>query len=136
MRATLAAAVIMLVALGPAGPASAHSPSNKDKSAAPEAQYQQTFDSAQLIYTYIEGTFSPEFEPPTPGTYTLPAIDTVSNHPVLDSSGRRIGLFDLKEGKLAVIAFIYSLAAAVPLDLRDALAGVGLSGAHGPVRAA
>lgn len=110
MRSVLAAAMIVLIALGLTRPASAQPLSKEGKPVPhnPPHQHEQPFDLSQLGYTYIKGTFSPEFEPPAPGTYTLPVVDTVSNHPVLDSNGKHIGLLDLKREKIAVISFIYT----------------------------
>lgn len=61
--------------------------------------------------TYIVGVFHPEFTPPPPGTYRLPVIDTVSDHPVLGSDGRVTTLFALKRGRAAVVAFVYTTCA-------------------------
>jgi cytochrome oxidase Cu insertion factor (SCO1/SenC/PrrC family) len=65
-------------------------------------------DRSALTYTYVKGTFEPEFDPPAPGTYTLPVIDRVRDHSLLDTSGARVGILDLKKDRLAVIAFIYT----------------------------
>ena len=119
MRGALAVALLVLVALGLSSSTAAQPVSKEGQPAphnAPHRQKQpdkQPGDFSQLVYTYIKGTFSPEFEPPAPGTYNLPVIDLVSNHPVLDPTGRRIGLLNLKEGKIAVIAFIYTSCAEV-----------------------
>jgi cytochrome c peroxidase len=48
------------------------------------------------------------FEPPAPGTYSLPVVDRVRDHPVVDSSGEETSLFALKEGRLGVVAFVYT----------------------------
>ena len=65
-------------------------------------------DPAELGYTYGVGGFVPEYEPPAPGTYALPPIDTVVDHPLLDTRGRATTLFTLTRGRLAVVAFVYT----------------------------
>jgi cytochrome oxidase Cu insertion factor (SCO1/SenC/PrrC family) len=49
----------------------------------------------------------PRFEPPAPGSYELPAIGRVRDHPVLESSGRSAPLLGLVRGELAFVSFIY-----------------------------
>jgi len=65
-------------------------------------------DPAALGYTYAVGTFAPEYAPPAPGSYTLPVIQTVHDHPLVDADGRPTTLFTLKRGRVAVVAFIYT----------------------------
>ena len=77
-------------------------------------------DPADLTYTYAVGTFAPEYTPPTPGSYTLPPIDTVTDHALLDADGRPTTLFALTQGRLAVVAFVYTTcieATGCPLSL-------------------
>jgi cytochrome c peroxidase len=62
-------------------------------------------------YTYTVGQFAPEYEPPAPGTYTLPVIARVSDHALLDSSGAATSLAALKGDRLAVVAFVYTTCA-------------------------
>ncbi|MBI3797679.1 MAG: SCO family protein [Deltaproteobacteria bacterium] len=50
----------------------------------------------------------PEFTPPPPGTYSLPEIDTVKDHWLLDSTAKQVSLFNLTAGKIAVISFMYT----------------------------
>lgn len=64
-------------------------------------------------YTYAVGTFAPAYEPPAPGTYELPPIDTVGDHPVLDASGRATTLAAEIGDRLAVVAFVYGSCAEV-----------------------
>lgn len=47
-------------------------------------------------------------ESATPATYVLPIVNRVNGHPLLDSSGQRVSLLDLKKGKIAVASFIYT----------------------------
>jgi cytochrome c peroxidase len=65
-------------------------------------------DRALLSHTYAEGAFKPEYDPPAPGTYALPVMKTLSDHPVVDSAGDQTSLFALKKDRLAVVAFIYT----------------------------
>ena len=43
-------------------------------------------DPAELTYTYAVGRFASEYTPPAPGSYTLPPIATVTDHPLLDAT--------------------------------------------------
>ena len=75
---------------------------------------------SDLAYTYAVGGFVPEYELPAPGSYTLPVVDTVGDHPLLDADGRRTTLFALKRDRCAVVAFVYTScieAAGCPLSL-------------------
>src|SRR5207247_1307206 len=77
-------------------------------------------DPAELSYTYAVGAFAPEYTPPAPGSYTLPPIDTVTDHALLDADGRPTTLFALTQGRLAVVAFVYTTcieATGCPLSL-------------------
>jgi len=77
-------------------------------------------DPAELTYTYAVGSFAPEYTPPAPGSYALPTIDTVTDHPLLDADGRPSTLFALTRGRLAVVAFVYTTcieATGCPLSL-------------------
>ena len=77
-------------------------------------------DPAELGYTYAVGAFAPEYTPPAPGSYRLPPIATVTDHPLLDADGRPSTLFALTRGRLAVVAFVYTTcieATGCPLSL-------------------
>jgi cytochrome c peroxidase len=77
-------------------------------------------DPAELTYTYAVGSFAPEYTPPVPGSYTLPTIDTVTDHALLDADGRPTTLLALTRGRLAVVAFVYTTcieATGCPLSL-------------------
>ncbi len=65
-------------------------------------------DPAALTYTYGIGGFAPEYEPPAPGTYTLPVVATVRDHAVVTADGRDTTLFALTRDRLAVVAFVYT----------------------------
>jgi cytochrome c peroxidase len=56
-------------------------------------------------------SFVPEYTPPAPGSYRLPVVDTIADHPLLDVDGRETSLFALKRGRLGVVAFIYTTCA-------------------------
>ena len=64
--------------------------------------------AASLEYTYALGTFTPEYAVPEPGSYSLPVIQRIEDHPLLDSNGRETSLFALKGRRAAVVAFIYT----------------------------
>jgi cytochrome c peroxidase len=74
----------------------------------PAVERLRGIDPAAVTHTYAVGAFAPEYEPPAPGSYELPVIDTVGEHPVVDVDGRRSGLLALKRGRVAVVAFVYS----------------------------
>ena len=64
-----------------------------------------------LAYVYGVGRFAPEYAPPAPGSYRLPPIDDVSDHPLVGSDGRPTALFALTRARVAVVAFIYTTCA-------------------------
>jgi cytochrome oxidase Cu insertion factor (SCO1/SenC/PrrC family) len=77
-------------------------------------------NAADLAYTYGIRDFAPEYEPPAPGSYALPIVDTVADHPIVDSEGRPTTLFALKRDRLAIVAFVYTTCvegAGCPLSL-------------------
>jgi cytochrome c peroxidase len=59
-------------------------------------------------YTFAIGGFAPEYEVPAPGSYELPPIDTISDHPLIDAEGRATTLAEILRGRLAVVSFIYA----------------------------
>jgi cytochrome oxidase Cu insertion factor (SCO1/SenC/PrrC family) len=65
-------------------------------------------DARALAYTYTVGHFAPEYTPPAPGTYELPVVDTLDDHPLLDADGRPVQLFELTRDRIAVVAFVYT----------------------------
>ena len=62
---------------------------------------------SDLSYTYGVAPFAPEYEPPAPGTYELPPIHTLRDHPVLDAAGTPTTLATVIGDRLAVVSFIY-----------------------------
>jgi len=67
-----------------------------------------TVDERSLSYTYALGTFAPQYDVPKAGSYSLPVIQRVGDHPLLDSSGRPTSLFAMKSGRAAIVAFVYT----------------------------
>lgn len=65
-------------------------------------------DASALAYTYAIGSFVPEYTPPAPGTYELPVIDTVDDHPVVTEDGHAARLCELTRDRVAVVAFVYT----------------------------
>jgi cytochrome c peroxidase len=61
----------------------------------------------------IQDAVQPQFTPPPPGTYTLPTIDTVTDHTFLDTKGETVHLQNLTQGKVAVLSFMYTSCADV-----------------------
>jgi cytochrome c peroxidase len=59
-------------------------------------------------YTYAVGGFVPEYTIPPPGSYELPPIDTISDHPLVDASGNATTLGAVLGGRIAVVSFIYA----------------------------
>jgi cytochrome oxidase Cu insertion factor (SCO1/SenC/PrrC family) len=53
-----------------------------------------------------------DYDPPTPGTYTLPAVKPAADGEVLDSTGRALRLRELTRGRVTVMSFIYTRCAA------------------------
>jgi cytochrome oxidase Cu insertion factor (SCO1/SenC/PrrC family) len=77
-------------------------------------------DASALAYTYGAGAFRPEYALPAPGSYTLPVVDTIHDHDVVDADGRATTLFALKRDRLAIVAFVYTTcaeAAGCPLSM-------------------
>lgn len=97
VRASLVAAALVLAGAGAAGGETARRPLGHD----------------DIEYTYGVGAFAPAYEPPAPGTYELPPIDTITDHPVLDASGRATTLGAEIGDRIAVVSFIYGACAEV-----------------------
>ncbi len=76
------------------------------ETAAPERL--QHVERSELTHTYAPGVFAPEYTPPAPGSYTLPVIASVKNHPLVDADGSPTSLFALTGDRLAVVALIYT----------------------------
>lgn len=79
----------------------------------PEFSSAQVHEHSDATAAAAQSALQPEFTPPPPGSYTLPPIDTIGNHPLLDSTGKQIDLFGLTAGKIAVVSFMYTSCADV-----------------------
>jgi len=77
------------------------------------AAFAQPAAATTPLLSAVKGALEPQFTPPPPGTYKLPPIDTIVDHFLLDSSDKRVNLFDLTDSKIAVVSFIYTSCADV-----------------------
>ncbi len=62
-------------------------------------------------YTFGPAPFAPEYVPPVPGSYELPPIKTVSDHPVLADDGTPTTLFAAIGDRIAIVSFVYTTCA-------------------------
>src|SRR5258705_882396 len=53
-----------------------------------------------------------DYDPPAPGSYTLPVIKLAADGNVVDSEGRALRLEELTHGRITVLSFIYTRCAA------------------------
>src|SRR4051812_14550082 len=53
-----------------------------------------------------------DYDPPAPGSYTLPVLKLAGDGALLDSHGKAINLRDLTRGRITVLSFIYTRCAA------------------------
>ena len=53
-----------------------------------------------------------DYDPPAPGSYTLPLVKRAADGSVLDSNGKSLYLRDLTRGRVTVLSFIYTRCAA------------------------
>jgi cytochrome oxidase Cu insertion factor (SCO1/SenC/PrrC family) len=53
-----------------------------------------------------------DYDPPAPGTYTLPVIKPAADGALLDSAGKPVRLAELTRGRITVMSFIYTRCAA------------------------
>jgi protein SCO1/2 len=53
-----------------------------------------------------------DYDPPAPGSYTLPVVKNAADGALLDTDGKRINLRDLTHGRVTVMSFIYTRCAA------------------------
>lgn len=53
-----------------------------------------------------------DYDPPTPGSYSLPVVKAAADGALLDSSGKSLNLRDLTHGRVTVLSFIYTRCAA------------------------
>lgn len=73
-----------------------------------ERSFAQTPSTTEAATAAAQSALQPEFTPPPPGSYTLPPIDTIGNHTLLDSTGKPVDLFSLTAGKIAIVSFMYT----------------------------
>jgi cytochrome oxidase Cu insertion factor (SCO1/SenC/PrrC family) len=53
-----------------------------------------------------------DYDPPVPGSYTLPVVKVAPDGAILDSNGVAMNLSDLTRGRVTVLSFIYTQCAA------------------------
>jgi protein SCO1 len=53
-----------------------------------------------------------DYDPPMPGSYTLPVIKPAPDGAIIDSASRPLNLSDLTHGRITVLSFIYTRCAA------------------------
>src|SRR5205809_6263687 len=53
-----------------------------------------------------------DYDPPTPGSYSLPVIKTAPDGAIIDSDSKSINLRDLNRGRITLLSFIYTRCAA------------------------
>jgi protein SCO1/2 len=70
------------------------------------------FAAPLAIGAELPSTADHDYDPPTPGTYTLPVIKAAADGEVIDSTGRPLRLRDLTHGRITVMSFIYTRCAA------------------------
>src|SRR4029077_4225860 len=53
-----------------------------------------------------------DYDPPVPGSYSLPVVKAAADGALLDSDGKSLNLHDLTHGRITVLSFIYTRCAA------------------------
>jgi protein SCO1 len=53
-----------------------------------------------------------DYDPPVPGSYSLPVVKAAADGALLDSDGKSLNLRDLTHGRITVLSFIYTRCAA------------------------
>ena len=53
-----------------------------------------------------------DYEPPVPGSYSLPVVKLAADGALVDSDGRPVNLRDLTHGRVTVLSFMYTRCAA------------------------
>ncbi len=64
--------------------------------------------AGEATQSLAPGYYGLGFEVPTPGSYDLPPIRNAQDVEIIDSTGRRQHLHDLFDGKITLLAFIYT----------------------------
>jgi len=57
-------------------------------------------------------SFDYDYDPPTPGSYSLPVIKAAPDGAIIDSDSKSINLRDLNRGRITLLSFIYTRCAA------------------------
>ncbi len=63
--------------------------------------------AADPSYVFAPGPFAPAYAPPEPGSYALPVVRRVGDHPIVEAGGRKTTLFELAGSGPSVVAFVY-----------------------------
>ena len=106
--AALIAIVFVLAAVAAYGePAEAERPHGAVRPEPADTARLRDVDRDELTTTYAPGVFEPTYEPPAPGTYDLPVIRRVRDHPLVDADGTPTTLFAVTSDRFAVVAFVY-----------------------------
>jgi cytochrome oxidase Cu insertion factor (SCO1/SenC/PrrC family) len=53
-----------------------------------------------------------DYDPPIPGSYSLPVIKAAADGAIFDSNGKSLSLRDLTRGRITILSFIYTRCAA------------------------
>jgi len=54
-----------------------------------------------------------DYEPPVPGSYSLPVVKAAAGGAIFDSNGKPLNLRDLTRGRITILSFIYTRCAAM-----------------------
>jgi len=54
-----------------------------------------------------------DYDPPVPGSYSLPVVKTAADGAIFDSNGKPLNLRDLTHGRITILSFIYTRCAAM-----------------------
>ena len=68
--------------------------------------------SGTLLAADLGRTGDHDYDPPEPGSYSLPKVKAAADGDVLDSTGRPCRLRELTRGSVTVLSFIYTRCAA------------------------
>jgi cytochrome oxidase Cu insertion factor (SCO1/SenC/PrrC family) len=77
------------------------------ETAAPPGELRDV-DRSELTYTYGVAGGTGRYVPPAAGTYELPPIHTLRDHPLVSADGEPTTLFTLLGGRVAIVAFVYT----------------------------
>jgi cytochrome oxidase Cu insertion factor (SCO1/SenC/PrrC family) len=69
--------------------------------------------TAAAVSAGLERSADYDYDPPAPGSYTLPVIKSAADGGLLDSDGAPVRLRDLTRGRITVLSFIYTRCSAV-----------------------